>query len=213
MADPFAGIRRAVEAIREAEWHNAGTGVPDDCIRTDGKGRKLKRPKPDPDGAARRAAIYHQRARRLYTLQKEINAARPAFLKAGYTAGEFLDRSKALFAALAGLSSWDVNLTGRAEDRYAERVVPVQAMLEFLPPLVNAAPKQGDAKAEARNKWLNSQASKKSAPTWRQLMMALKKEAARRGWEPLESPQAIQQAVGRYRKAHNLPPLLPRKQS
>jgi hypothetical protein len=70
---------------------------------------------------------------------------------------------------------------------------------------------QRDAKAEARDKWLYRQASKKNPPPWKVLKARLSRIADRRSWRKLESEQAVQQAVNRYVKRNGLDPLRPRR--
>ncbi len=70
-----------------------------------------------------------------------------------------------------------------------------------------------DAKAEARDKWLYQQASQKNWPTWKALMAKLNKVAADHGWTRLRSIQGVKQAVDRYIRRHELPPLPRRKET
>lgn len=88
-----------------------------------------------------------------------------------------------------------------------------EAALRLTNSPLDAEPLQATAKkttknrkAEARDKWMYDQA-KKTDKTYRQIMLDLASMAQSKGWRKLGSPQAVEQAIGRYIERNGLTPL------
>lgn len=72
---------------------------------------------------------------------------------------------------------------------------------------------QRDGKADERDKWMYQHATGKKPKTFKTIMLKLKQVAGAKGWTPLGSPTAVQQAINRYVERNGLDPLPPRKQA
>jgi hypothetical protein len=151
------------------------------------------------------AALQRQRTPgwRYKSLLRKWPAIRADLVKLKWANKDRLDRCR-------GEAEWEFHQAQRycAEQEQGRSINHQQSESKVTPKQQKAIK---DRKTEARDKWMYDQA-KKGNKTYRQIMLDLAKVAQSKGWRKLDSPQAIEQAIGRYIKRNDLAALPPRKE-